>query len=226
MSRFKRYIYDRSKSITRQNIYEFIDQQLSDAKEGDVVLNVGSGGDVEKTIRRRQAGQGFTVVTVDISPDRNPDIVADIVSFRSSQNFTYVVMSEVLEHIPEPKKAIDNVYSLLVGGGKLVLTTPFIYPLHDRPHDYYRYTKYGLSYLLKDFSCCSIVERSGWLEAVFAIQARVVREATPHRLLKLSLGVAAIVLYPIAVAVSRMVRTDYVTSGYLVTCEKAGEVNS
>ena len=46
--------------------------------------------------------------------------------------------------------AIAEMKRVLKPGGKLLLTTRFVFPLHDVPNDYFRFTKYGLQHLLKD----------------------------------------------------------------------------
>lgn len=56
-----------------------------------------------------------------------------------------VLMLEVLEHLREPQQALREAARVLRSGGRLLLTVPFLYPVHDAPHDYQRYTCYGLS---------------------------------------------------------------------------------
>lgn len=55
----------------------------------------------------------------------------------------------VLEHVPEPGDALREAYRILKPGGKLMLAVPHISRLHEEPHDYYRFTKYGLKHLLE-----------------------------------------------------------------------------
>ena len=55
---------------------------------------------------------------------------------------------EVLEHVPEPAKAVATIARILKPGGVVVISVPHLSRLHDLPHDYYRYTEYGLRYLL------------------------------------------------------------------------------
>ena len=61
--------------------------------------------------------------------------------------FDYVLCTEVMEHIPEPKDLLKEIHRVLKPRGVLVMTVPFMVPLHEEPYDFYRYTKYGLKYL-------------------------------------------------------------------------------
>lgn len=63
-----------------------------------------------------------------------------------SASFDTVLMSEVLEHLERPGDALAESHRLLKPGGKLILTTPFIWTLHEEPRDFYRFSPYGLRY--------------------------------------------------------------------------------
>ena len=64
------------------------------------------------------------------------------------QEFDIVFCTEVMEHVPEPALFLKEIYRVLKPGGVVIMTTPFLVPLHEEPHDYYRYTKHGIHYLL------------------------------------------------------------------------------
>jgi SAM-dependent methyltransferase len=55
-----------------------------------------------------------------------------------------VLLSSVLEHIPTPQALLHEIARVLTPGGKLILNVPFLYWLHETPHDYHRYTEYAL----------------------------------------------------------------------------------
>ncbi|MBW8312522.1 MAG: class I SAM-dependent methyltransferase [Rhizobium sp.] len=55
-----------------------------------------------------------------------------------------VVMFEVLEHLPAPGAALREIHRCLSPEGKVVLSVPFLYPIHDAPIDFQRYTEHGL----------------------------------------------------------------------------------
>jgi len=66
-----------------------------------------------------------------------------------------VVSFQVMEHLPEPGFFLKECYRILKCGGVIILTVPFMWHVHEAPHDYYRYTRYGLKYLL---------EKTGFIE--------------------------------------------------------------
>jgi SAM-dependent methyltransferase len=62
----------------------------------------------------------------------------------ADQQFDTVILSDVLEHIPEPVNLCCEISRVLRKGGKCLINVPFYYWLHEEPHDYYRYTEYAL----------------------------------------------------------------------------------
>jgi SAM-dependent methyltransferase len=77
------------------------------------------------------------------------DIATDLTQDLPFQNneFETVLLSDVLEHIPEPEKLLKEIYRILCPQGKLLMNTPFYYPLHEVPYDYFRYTEYALRFM-------------------------------------------------------------------------------
>ncbi len=63
------------------------------------------------------------------------------------RSFDTVLSTQVLEHVPEPSKMMGEIGRVIKPGGYLMLTAPQTARIHGEPHDYYRFTKYGLSYL-------------------------------------------------------------------------------
>jgi SAM-dependent methyltransferase len=61
-----------------------------------------------------------------------------------SASFDTVLLTDVLEHIPEPLNLMCEIARILRPGGKLILGVPFLYWLHEAPHDYYRYSEFAL----------------------------------------------------------------------------------
>jgi SAM-dependent methyltransferase len=59
-------------------------------------------------------------------------------------SFDTVILSDVLEHIHSPERLLEEIARVLAPHGKLLMNVPFLYWLHEQPHDYYRYTEHGL----------------------------------------------------------------------------------
>jgi SAM-dependent methyltransferase len=59
-------------------------------------------------------------------------------------SFDTIILSDVLEHIPGPDHLWSEMSRILAPGGHLLLNVPFLYWLHEEPHDSYRYTEFAL----------------------------------------------------------------------------------
>jgi SAM-dependent methyltransferase len=64
-------------------------------------------------------------------------------------SFDTVLATEVLEHLPEPRRCVDEMARVLKPEGKLLLTIPFSQPLHELPSDYYRFTPSSLEHIVR-----------------------------------------------------------------------------
>lgn len=211
-----------SKRLSRKGLYPFLDREFEQIFAGASVLNIGAGGDFGKALMQHAARQKFQVISLDIDAQRRPDFVGDICSYDFKElRFDIVVMAETLEHIHSPHLALENVHRILKDGGRLILTTPFIFPIHDRPHDYYRYTRYGLEYLLRHFRDVSVRERNSWTEAIDLLSVRLIMDKNRlARALAPIFVLLAYIKWPISFLLSRLIRTDFITSGYVVTARK------
>ena len=58
--------------------------------------------------------------------------------------FDTIILSDVLEHVPDPALLWREMARVLAGGGHIVMNVPFLYWLHAHPHDFYRYTGFAL----------------------------------------------------------------------------------
>lgn len=97
---------------------------------------------------------------------RTPDIEADLNRpLPVADNVADTVVSiSVLEHVREPGGMLAEACRILKPGGYLILHVPFMWHVHEEPHDYYRFTAHGLRYLVDKagFSAVTIEPTTGF----------------------------------------------------------------
>jgi len=78
--------------------------------------------------------------------------VGDILNMSMIQSETYdsAVCFEVLEHVKNPFIAIKEINRILKKDGLLIISVPHMWLIHEAPHDYFRFTKYGLKHILEE----------------------------------------------------------------------------
>lgn len=166
----------RLKKWSRSGLLELVKGELSERNQ-PIVLSVGGFGPVDRDLRNHVIHMGGRFVTFDIDPSHSPELLGDIKDISSILNQAgiipdVIVALEVLEHIPNPSQAIDGCYSILPNYGTLILSTPWIIPIHDRPHDYFRFTPAALQLFLKDFTKVSIYARGDYQDAIVVLLLR------------------------------------------------------
>ncbi len=65
-------------------------------------------------------------------------------------SFDTVLNVQVLEHTPHPAELVKEMARVLRDDGRLILSAPFQFRLHEEPHDYFRYSPHGLRALCSD----------------------------------------------------------------------------
>ncbi|HWH16690.1 MAG TPA: class I SAM-dependent methyltransferase [Candidatus Paceibacterota bacterium] len=152
------------RKLTRVSLEKFLAANASDAE----VLDIGSGG----------SGYGRYFpnrITLDVDPARNPQVIGDAheLPFEDGR-FAVILCTEVLEHLSNPPKAISEMHRVLAPGGKLILSTRFLYPLHDVPHDYYRYTEFGLRHLFREWKEVTILPEASTFRTLGILLQRII----------------------------------------------------
>lgn len=111
-----------------------------------LVLDIGAG---DRWIQR-ELPAGATYVALDYPAtglglyNARPDILADATSLPLQDGCVdLVVCLEVIEHVRRPDALLAEVARVLRRGGIACLSMPFLYPVHDAPHDYQRWTSHG-----------------------------------------------------------------------------------
>jgi SAM-dependent methyltransferase len=82
-----------------------------------------------------------------------------------SDKYDLVLLTQVLEHLPNPEKVLKELNRVVRPEGELWLSTPLYYEEHEIPYDFFRYTQYGLQHLLE--STGFKIKQIEWLEGYF-----------------------------------------------------------
>ena len=111
------------------------------------VLEIGEGAN------KRNADIFPNITSLDVDPAQKPDVVGDAhhLPFPDA-SFDVVLCSEVFEHLKDPKQGASEFRRVLKPEGLLLLTTRFVFPVHDAPYDFFRFTPYGLKEIFKDWT--------------------------------------------------------------------------
>jgi len=94
-----------------------------------------------------------------------PDFIWDGIDMPfENESFETAFGTEVLEHCPDPKIILSEINRILKPGGAFFFTVPFLWPLHEVPHDEFRYTPFSLKRLLEEsgFEKIDIKATGGW----------------------------------------------------------------
>jgi len=105
--------------------------------------------------------------TMALGYEGRPDILADASKLPIADvSVDTVAMLDVVEHLADPEQAVAEVSRVLRAGGKCFINVPFLYPLHDEPYDFQRWTGHGLRRLLSKhgFQMEKIIESTSPVE--------------------------------------------------------------
>jgi SAM-dependent methyltransferase len=112
------------------------------------LLDVGCGHrPYEKTYFKTAA----KYVGIDYLSDRSkPDVIASGLHLPFlDESFDSVVSTEVLEHVPDPLRALREMRRVLKTGSFQILSAPMYWPRHEVPYDFFRYPYDGFLYLIQ-----------------------------------------------------------------------------
>ena len=65
------------------------------------------------------------------------------------QEFDAILCNQVLEHVFNPDEFLSEIYRVMKPEAKMVLSVPFVWDEHEHPHDYARYSSFGVRALLE-----------------------------------------------------------------------------
>jgi len=167
-------------SIVRKQSFDYFEKALRDKPSGLTLLDLGAGPQYFRVLTER-----FSVIAVDKERYEGINVLADLnkpLPF-SDESADIIFLSHTLEHIAEPQRLIDECYRILKKGGTIISVTPFLVLEHQGPHDFYRYTQYGLKYLFRNYSAVSVELLGTADEVAVEMMRKLLVKAGLHRYL-------------------------------------------
>lgn len=159
------------------------------------VLEIGSGN--RRLQKHLRAGTRY--IGLDYPPsakryDLRPDVWGDAarLPFRAA-TMDGIAMLEVVEHLPDPLTALREAGRVLSPGGRMWLSFPFLYPIHDAPYDYSRLTQFGLQQMAAEagLEIMHLTERGGPSESAALLASLALAQAAVQSVERLSLTALA-----------------------------------
>ena len=142
---FRNYVLDFEASIERA-----VSAFAAALPKGARVLDAGAGEGQYNGFFRDHRYIGVDFALGDANWDYSSlDAVADLhaLPFRD-ECFDACFNIVTLEHVREPACVLKEIARTLRRGGRLLLVVPQDWEVHQSPHDYFRFTRYGVRYLL------------------------------------------------------------------------------
>jgi SAM-dependent methyltransferase len=143
----------------------------------------------------------------------------------STNSVDNVLLLDVLEHLSKPEACIREIERILKPGGRLTIQVPFMYPIHDAPLDFHRWTIHGLRelaertrFVVREEIAFGNPVESAALLANIAISKTVLnwlRKKNPFALLLVLLPIAIFLINVLAWAMAKITpKDDFMPSGY------------
>lgn len=130
----------------RRTIELFVRESAKTVKQGSKVLDAGAGPCPYKNFFKHCEYEA----TDFIDPHKILDFTCTLEKIPRKDNcYDAILSTEVLEHVENPQKVMEELYRVLKKRGKLFLTVPQGWKIHQEPYNYFYFTRYGLELLLK-----------------------------------------------------------------------------
>ncbi len=118
---------------------------------GARVLDAGAGEAQYAHLFERQRYIGVDLGIGDATWNyRRLDCIADLQALPLRDGSCDACLNIVtLEHVREPGRVVCELGRVLGPGGRILLIVPHEWEVHQSPHDFFRYTRHGVRYLLE-----------------------------------------------------------------------------
>lgn len=87
----------------------------------------------------------------------------------SDNEFDALISTQVLEHTAKIAETVKEIRRVVKNGGLIYISVPLTFPEHGIPYDFYRFTRFGLMEVFKDFEIIEIVPHNGYIATMFRL---------------------------------------------------------
>lgn len=133
-------------------------------------------------------------------------------------HYDFVILTEVLEHVPNPEAVIKECSRVLKNNGIFILSIPFLYPLHADPGDFQRWTPEKIKIELKKsgMTVKNIHGRGGIVAVIMDLLNVYLDPPNPNFFSKI-IRVSFITIAPLFLFLDKIVKNkDKITTGFFV----------
>ena len=150
---FKVFLHFFRKRTDAENfsISKFMEFTASEIKPSERILDAGAGKSPYKDLFSHARYESTDFADIFNKPFKDSqDFICDLCNIPKPDNsYDAIICTQVLEHIEEPQRAINEFFRILKPNGKLFLTAPQGWGLHGEPYHFFNFTKYGLQSLFQ-----------------------------------------------------------------------------
>jgi ubiquinone/menaquinone biosynthesis C-methylase UbiE len=161
-------------SMRRYYVDEFFLRRIKSIGRNTLILDLGGHKHQKRGVFDINAYQ-LNVYYANLNANKGADFLSDAAAIATVDScFSTVICAELLEHVPDPRSVLTEVYRVLVPSGKLLITVPFLYPIHADPYDFGRYTDFYWLKTLEEIGFSHIeIEKQGLFWSVMVDMMRV-----------------------------------------------------
>jgi len=185
----KIYLY-LTKGFPRLGVDLFLDEVLKNVKKIRV-LDAGAGDRRYAHYFKYCDYESCDHPELDFNHQKNHTFYCDLNNIPRPENYYDLILcSQVLEHVLEPSKILQEFYRVLKPNCNLIITAPQCSGLHMEPYNYFNFLKYGLHYLCEknNFKAIEIRPLGGiffvlgkCLDQIFLVLLQKVNIPTPTK---------------------------------------------